>query len=156
MTFFIKLEDGSPTGNAIAEQNFLDLFPNTSFPKLFTAESVEPLGFGIYDFSNQPELGRYEVAVEVLPVRNSYGIWRQTWQIEEMNAEQKQAADEKQAEQVRDERNYRLAKSDWTQLPDAPVDAAVWAAYRQALRDVTSQAGFPWDVQWPPIPETDN
>lgn len=32
-------------------------------------------------------------------------------------------------------RNARLAASDWTQLPDAPVDRAAWAAYRQALRD---------------------
>ena len=31
----------------------------------------------------------------------------------------------------------------------APVDKAAWAAYRQELRDITAQAGFPWNVQWP-------
>lgn len=56
------------------------------------------------------------------------------------------------ASQVRSERNARLAASDWTQLADAPVDKAVWATYRQALRDITSQAGFPLDVQWPQEP----
>lgn len=57
------------------------------------------------------------------------------------------------ADAMRSYRNALLAQSDWTQLPDAPVDRAAWAAYRQALRDVPSQAGFPWDIQWPTQPE---
>lgn len=56
------------------------------------------------------------------------------------------------AEIVRAERNARLTACDWTQLPDAPADTAAWAAYRQALRDVTAQVGFPWDVTWPTPP----
>lgn len=60
---------------------------------------------------------------------------------------------EDQARNVRSERDLLLRRSDWTQVADAPVDQAAWAAYRQALRDVPSQAGFPWDVQWPTQPE---
>ena len=41
--------------------------------------------------------------------------------------------------QVRLDRNLLLAKSDWTQLPDAQVDKQAWAEYRQALRDITKQ-----------------
>ena len=52
---------------------------------------------------------------------------------------------------VRIERNAKLAASDWTQLPDAPVDAAAWAEYRQALRDVTDQAD-PFNIVWPTAP----
>jgi len=37
--------------------------------------------------------------------------------------------------QMRDARDGLLAASDWSQLPDAPVDKAAWATYRQALRD---------------------
>lgn len=59
------------------------------------------------------------------------------------------AALEQQANEVRAERNRRLAETDWTQLADAPVNQAAWAAYRQALRDVPEQAGFPLDVIWP-------
>lgn len=57
------------------------------------------------------------------------------------------------AAQVRAERNRLLAASDWTQLPDVP-DAirAVWAAYRQALRDIPQQEGFPHNVAWPVKP----
>jgi len=54
---------------------------------------------------------------------------------------------------VRVERNKLLAESDWTQLPDAPVDAAAWATYRQALRDVTTQTD-PFAIVWPERPSS--
>jgi hypothetical protein len=56
------------------------------------------------------------------------------------------------AAQARAQRNDLLAASDWTQVPDAPVDQAAWATYRQALRDITAQAGFPTDINWPEAP----
>ena len=49
-------------------------------------------------------------------------------------------------------RNQYLAQSDWTQVADAPVDQAVWATYRQALRDVPSQPDFPLTIVWPTEP----
>lgn len=60
--------------------------------------------------------------------------------------------DEDVAGQVRAERNSFLAASDWTQVADAPVDQAAWATYRQALRDIPNQPGFPRDVAWPTKP----
>ena len=53
---------------------------------------------------------------------------------------------------VRAERDRLLAASDWTQVADAPVDAAAWAAYRQALRDVPQDFDSPDDVVWPTPP----
>ena len=55
-------------------------------------------------------------------------------------------------DQVRLERDGLLLTSDWTQLPDATVDQSAWAAYRQALRDMPQQAGFPDNVTWPTAP----
>lgn len=49
-------------------------------------------------------------------------------------------------------RNASLAASDWTQLADSPLSTeqkAAWAAYRQQLRDIPSQSGFPDNVIWP-------
>ena len=43
--------------------------------------------------------------------------------------------DEWLVERMRHHRDRLLAESDWTQLPDTPVDRAAWAKYRQALRD---------------------
>lgn len=57
-----------------------------------------------------------------------------------------------EAERVRVERNAKLTACDWTQVADAPVDKVAWSAYRQALRDVPTQAGFPWNVTWPVEP----
>ncbi len=61
------------------------------------------------------------------------------------------------AEDVRQQRDRLLAESDWTQLPDAQAALSdsqkqAWATYRQALRDVPQQSGFPADVQWPVKP----
>lgn len=56
------------------------------------------------------------------------------------------------AARVRAERDARLTVCDWTQMPDAPLSTeakAAWAAYRQQLRDVPEQAGFPGEVEWP-------
>ncbi len=59
---------------------------------------------------------------------------------------------DRQAAAVRADRNARLAATDWTQITDSTADKAAWAAYRQALRDVPSQAGFPQSVTWPQEP----
>ena len=56
--------------------------------------------------------------------------------------------------QVRNKRNRMLSNSDWTQLADySGSDKADWATYRQALRDIPSQAGFPHTITWPSEPE---
>lgn len=55
---------------------------------------------------------------------------------------------------VRTDRNARLAASDWTQLADNPLSGekrALWADYRQALRDITTQAD-PFNISWPVEP----
>lgn len=57
---------------------------------------------------------------------------------------------------TRQERDQRLRDSDWTQLLDVPAESGVraaWAAYRQALRDITQQAEFPLNIVWPERPE---
>ena len=57
------------------------------------------------------------------------------------------------SEKVRTNRNKLLADSDWTQVADAPVDKAAWATYRQELRDITEQDGFPVSANFPTAPE---
>jgi len=76
---------------------------------------------------------------------------------EDGTAAQQEAAykaykDAEQAKAIRDQRNSKLAACDWTQLADSSADKPSWATYRQALRDVTAQAGFPWNVTWPVEP----
>ena len=53
---------------------------------------------------------------------------------------------------IRNTRNQLLKESDWTQISDATVNKEVWLTYRQALRDITTQEGFPFTVTWPTQP----
>ena len=71
----------------------------------------------------------------------------------EQEATYKTQKDAEQAKSVRSSRDEKLKDCDWTQVADAPVDKAVWATYRQALRDVTTQTGFPWTITWPDEPQ---
>ena len=56
--------------------------------------------------------------------------------------------------EVLKERKAKLVASDWTQLPDVPISTkTAWAAYRQELRDITTQAGYPTEITWPTPPQ---
>lgn len=57
------------------------------------------------------------------------------------------------ASEARTQRNDLLTSCDWTQVEDAPVDKAAWSAYRQELRNLPEQDGFPLDVEWPKAPK---
>ena len=55
---------------------------------------------------------------------------------------------------VRDRRNALLSQTDWTQVVDVPESIKTkWTTYRQQLRDVPEQSGFPFDIEWPTKPE---
>lgn len=63
-------------------------------------------------------------------------------------AEAKEAA----ALALRQRRDALLYASDWTQVPDAPVDQAAWANYRKALRDLPNNTEDPLNPEWPVPP----
>lgn len=65
---------------------------------------------------------------------------------------------EQTAETIRAQRDAMLTACDWTQMPDSPLseeEKALWQTYRQALRDVPQQEGFPETVDWPEQPVSD-
>ena len=70
----------------------------------------------------------------------------------EQEAAYKAQKDAEFATNARNQRDTLLTQTDWTQVADAPVDKAAWAAYRQALRDVPQQIGFPSTITWPVKP----
>ena len=67
-------------------------------------------------------------------------------------AEYAAGADDRAAAEIRKERDSKLTSCDWTQVADAPVDQAAWATYRQSLRDIPDQTGFPNTINWPTEP----
>lgn len=64
------------------------------------------------------------------------------------------AISEYYAYQVRSKRDTLLAACDWTQTADQPEATKLkWQPYRQALRDITTQTGFPLEILWPELPQ---
>lgn len=67
----------------------------------------------------------------------------------DFNPDYPNATDDQKIKQIRLWRNSELGATDWTQVADAPVDAAAWAVYRQALRDLPATI----DVDDPVLPD---
>lgn len=118
-----------------------------------TPEILQALNADVVLEGPQAQPTRYQTAFRD-GVEQINGQWFTKWSVADMGDEAKAAADARQAEAVRQSRNQQLKDCDWTQGKDIPdAVSQPWAVYRQALRDVPSQAGFPWDVQWPAQPE---
>jgi hypothetical protein len=127
--------------------------PNTSFPKDISDETLLAFGAHRVFFSTRPEVTETQVLEEGTPVFDKEADrWTQVFVVRDMSDEELAQIAEAKAEQIRNERNNLLVASDWTQVLDAPVDQDAWAEYRQALRDITSQEGFPHNVVWPVKP----
>jgi hypothetical protein len=125
---------------------------NVSFPKNPNPETLAAFNAFEVVRTTQPEVDHTQSVGEGVPQKIK-GVWTQVWNISNLDEDTLAERTEGRAQQVRDERNYKIAASDWTQLSDSPVDQEAWAVYRQALRDVPEQAGFPWNVTWPSKPE---
>lgn len=138
------------SGAVVTEQEFRALHPNTSFGTL-DEQTLNALGADIVFEGPQAQPTRYQVAFRD-GVQQIDGKWFTKYSVTEMEQEAKDALDAQQAASQRAYRNQLLTDSDWTQLSDSPADTLAWATYRQALRDVTAQAGFPWDIAWPEKP----
>jgi len=116
-----------------------------------TTEVLDALGADVVLEGPQTQPTRYQIAYRD-GVEQIDGIWYTKYSVSNMDADAIAAKDAEQAKAMRDQRNTKLAESDWTQLADSTVDKAAWAAYRQELRDVPAQTGFPWEVTWPTQP----
>jgi hypothetical protein len=127
--------------------------PNTSFPSVISDALMAENGALRVYFATQPVLSSTQVLEEDSPVfSNADQRWTQVWRVRDMTAAEVTQQFDSAAAEVRQQRDAKLTSSDWTQVADAPVDKEVWAFYRQALRDVSAQAGFPWTIDWPVAP----
>lgn len=124
-------------------------FPNVSFPTPFVA----PEDYYFVEDVPMPSVDYTQNVTEGTPVLDD-GVWKKNWVITPATEEQVADRLNSQWNVVRSDRNYRLEKSDWTQLRDAPVDSASWETYRQQLRDITTQTD-PFNIVWP-LPPNEN
>ena len=147
---YARIENGVAVEFPLFEGDLANRFPDLLFP-MDTHNTPIPEGYvrvvGVsmpFDLANT-----YEIAMPTI----QNGEWTMNWTATPRSDAEKAAILKDVEQRVRNDRNERLAKCDWTQLVDSPVNAAPWATYRQVLRDVTSQSGFPWEVVWPNPPQ---
>jgi hypothetical protein len=159
------------TGAVMYEGEFRALHPNTSFPPQIDEATLNAFGADVVFEGPQASGGNVYQYSQAAGVEQVDGKWYTKYILgpvftgrpatdtepaqtaAEQEAAYKAMKDEEQAKSVRTLRNDKLKECDWTQITDATVDKEVWATYRQALRDVTAQEGFPWNVVWPTQPE---
>ena len=139
------------TGEVVSEQGFRALHSNTSMPQQLTEAIINDFDADVVFEGPQAQPTRYQFAY-LDGVEQIDNKWYTKWSVTDMDQEAKDALDTVQAEAVRKQRNEKLSASDWTQVEDSPVDKAAWATYRQSLRDITGQEGFPWTITWPTQP----
>lgn len=141
------------TGEIKSQGEIRKMFPNVSLPAVWDAAVLNRLNIDPILESPAPQVTRYQTASKNGVTQNASGNWVWAWVVTDADAETVAGIDKQEADSVRSHRNTLLSDSDWTQIADAPVNKAAWATYRQSLRDVTLQAGFPWNVSWPVKPE---
>jgi hypothetical protein len=116
-----------------------------------THEIIAELNANIILEGQQAQPSRYQIAFRN-GVEQIDGQWYTKYSVAEMDADAITAKNAEQAKSIRTQRDDKLKASDWTQVADAPVDKSAWATYRQSLRDLTKQTGFPWEINWPTEP----
>ena len=135
---------------------FLGEHKNVSFPSdinnnILASFDVYPVVFG--EKPNHNPITEYTYPADTPEYIE--GIWILNWLIGQKDANWIAVDLDNKVKEVRTIRDELLLKSDWITIRaidiNMPVDTD-WAIYRQSLRDITSQEGFPWNIIWPTDP----
>lgn len=135
--------------------------PSTSFPRNPSADLLAAWNvFPVVERSAPSFDYATENCNQVNPTLEN-GKWVMTWEVTNASAEEIAERTAARTVEVRQERNTKLLLTDWRvvyEMERAAIDGLgvqyplVWAEYRQALRDITTQDGFPHNVIWPQEP----
>lgn len=152
---YIKVKDGKIEKYPYSVNELKKDNPNVSFPSNTTDALLETFNVFRVKQIAQPS---YDVAnkniKEGTPIKEN-SEWIQTWVIYDATSDEIAERTKLEASRVRGLRNNNISTCDWTQLPDSPLTESKkqeWSDYRQALRDITNQSGFPWNINWPVKP----
>lgn len=126
--------------------------PNTSFSRVISNEVLAEFGVVTVVVTGHPEVDHTKTVTEGMPVfNNNLARWEQNWIVADASSEELAQRTDEKATQIRAERNALLAATDWRFRSDMNPSQE-WKDYCQALRDITEQSGFPWNVVWPQEP----
>ena len=143
---FVRITNGHPETYTIGELRRDN--PQTSFPRDIPAEILAQFNVHKVKETPAPQLDskthRHTQSVELVD-----GEWTQAWSFLELPLTQASG-------NVRAHRDSLLQETDWVVVMHTERGTNIpmeWEVYRQALRDITNQADFPYKVSWPTKPE---
>lgn len=140
----------------VAEYPIINLrqrLPEASLPADLSNDAALPDGFVFIHPSTPPQINVATQRIAAAPPVFDGSRWVHGYEVVTLSEGEAQELANGKAADVRVARNALLSACDWTQAKDIPdAISAPWATYRQALRDVPDQAGFPWTVEWPAQP----
>jgi len=143
----LKLTNGTPAKYTLGQLRRDN--PQTSFPKLIPDEMLA--SYAVYPYT-RPAVPEYDnLSSKVVDgnfEQDTVGNWSLPYVVEQQPLEQAER-------NIRSRRDNFLQETDWIVIKSYERGAnipAEWELYRQALRDITSQAGFPYSVEWPTKP----
>jgi hypothetical protein len=147
---YIKIINNNPVKYSILQLRKDN--PQVSFSNVITEDILTEYNVYPLQASEPPYFdSATQRLLEDVPVLQN-NKWIQTWKVMDLPSALVIQNRENKAYAVRSERDSLLAKSDWIVVKSYEHGVLVpeaWASYRQALRDITNQPGFPFEVTWP-------
>jgi len=140
---YLKITNGHPEIYSIGQLRRDN--PNTSFPKLPSNALLAGWKVCPYTVQDRPTVDYMTHTLTATSLADVDGTWVQGWEVSNLPVEDV-------GRNIRSQRDTLLAETDWRALTDGSMSTA-WSTYRQALRDITAQEGFPHSVVWPTEPE---
>jgi hypothetical protein len=134
----LKITNGQPETYSIWQLRRDN--PNTSFPKVPSNALLAEWGVYPYTVQDRPAVDYTTQTITASALTQTNGAWTQGWDISNLPAEDA-------GRNIRNQRDSLLQQTDWMALSDNTITPE-WASYRQALRDITRQVGFPFAVEW--------
>ena len=137
------------TGEIISDSEFRLRHKHTSFPRIIDEPLQDQFGIDMIFEGPQkqgppPYSYTYRDGIEKIGDK-----WYTKYSIKQQDKKQ---IDDNQANNIRNRRNNLIKESDWRAVSDRQLEPE-WKEYRQALRDISEQEGFPHDVEWPVDPD---
>ena len=140
------------TGEVLSDQEFRKRHKNTSFSRLLDEKLLDAFDTDVV-FEGPQKQGPPPYSVTYRDgIEEINGKWYTKYSIRQQDEE---SVDKKYAENIRKRRDDLIKESDWRALCDRELEPE-WKEYRQALRDIPKQEGFPHDVKWPTDPDGNN
>lgn len=150
---YTQLENGKALHPAFVLEHFVDqgiIESIDATSEELAAANIVPVAM----FTGQLPVDGYQYAVKIK--QQPDGTWAHVAVQVEISEEQYQNNVARQAQAVKADRDRMISSTDWVvtkSLEEGTSIPTEWKNYRQALRDIPSQEGFPFDIQWPKVPE---